>query len=110
MMIDPYRTIVISLIGSTLIALILLFYRFIYPKRNINLFLLLILISLLPIISIFRSGTYEAGDLTLHSVFLQSFYENLQDGFFFPKWAGGLCGGYGCPVFMFEYLIPFYIG
>ncbi|RJQ26874.1 hypothetical protein C4577_02585 [Candidatus Parcubacteria bacterium] len=109
-MIDPYKMIVVNVIASAGLLVFLLFYRFIFPEKKINLFLLLILISILPLISILRQGTYESGDLTLHSVFLMSFYETLKEGVFPPQWAGGLCGGYGCPVFMFEYPLPYYIG
>ena len=72
--------------------------------------MLIILISILPVINIFRPGTYASGDLTSHSVFLQSFFENIRDGIFIPQWSGGLCGGYGCPIFLFLYTMPYYIG
>lgn len=109
-MTDPYRMIFVNIFGLVALTLFVIIYKFVYPKKNINLFFLLLAISILPVLSIFRSGTYQAGDLTLHSVFLQSFFENLKDGILIPKWAGGLCGGYGCPVFLFEYTMPFYIG
>ncbi len=110
MIIYQDKLIYTSVSASIILFLGLLFYRYVFPRKNINLFILLIFISLLPILSIFRPGTYQAGDLTIHSVFLQSFFQNLQDGILIPQWAGGLCGGYGCPVFMFEYVLPFYIG
>jgi len=72
--------------------------------------MLLFIISLLPLMSLMRKGTYESGDLTLHSVFLRSFYESLSEGNLIPRWAGNLCGDKGCPVFLFEYITPFYIG
>src|SRR3989344_7336768 len=106
----PKKMVLVSFFSALVLFLGVIIYRFVFPKRRINLLILLVLISILPVISIFRSGTYESGDLTLHSVFLQSFFENLKDGILIPQWAGGLCGGYGCPVFMFEYILPFYIG
>lgn len=106
---EPVRMVFINIIIAFTLSLGVLIYRYVFPKRRINLLILLILISILPIISIFRSGTYESGDLTLHSVFLQSFFENLKEGIFLPQWAGGLCGGFGCPVFEFLYSLPFYI-
>src|SRR6266699_2420069 len=108
-MIEPYRMIAVNMILSALLLGGILFYRYLYPKKKINYLLLIFLISLLPVVSIFRKGTYEAGDLTLHSVFLQSFYENLSQGIFIPQWAGNLCGGYGCPSHLFEYPLPYYI-
>lgn len=85
-------------------------YKYIYPKKKINLLFLLILISLLPLVSLLRKGTYVDGDLTLHTVYLMSFYENLKQGIIVPQWSSWLCGGYGCPVHMFEYVMPYYIG
>lgn len=99
----------INLAVSIIIGLGILIYRFYYPKKQINLLYLLLLISVLPVISILRKGTYESGDLTLHAVFLRSFIENLQQGVVIPQWAGNLCGGYGCPSHMHEYILPYYI-
>jgi hypothetical protein len=108
-MIDPYRMIYVNLILSALLLAGILCYRFLYPKKKINYLYLIILVSLLPIVSIFREGTYEAGDLTLHSDFLRSFYENLAQGNLIPQWGGNLCAGYGCPNHLFEYPLPYYI-
>lgn len=106
---ELYKPIVINCILSILLIVgIFIYHR--YSHKKINLLYLLVLISIIPIFSIFRVGTYEAGDLTLHSVFLQTFYENLQDGLLIPQWAGGLYAGFGGPVFLFEYVMPFYIG
>ena len=105
----PKKMVLVSFFSALVLFLGVIIYRFVFPKRRINLLILLVLISILPVISIFRSGTYESGDLTLHSVFLQSFFENLKDGILVPQWAGGLCGGFGCPVFEFLYSLPFYI-
>jgi len=108
-MIDPYRMVFVNLTLVFILGCALVFYRYVYPKKPLNLFIVLVVISILPVISILRTGTYESGDLTLHSVFLMSFYNSLKDGILFPQWSGGLCGGYGCPVFIFEYNLPFYI-
>ncbi len=105
---EPIYQVVVSFFFSLLLAASLIIYKFVF-KKKLNLLLTLILISILPVISIFRSGTYEAGDLTLHSVLLQSFFENLKDGILLPQWAGGLCRSYGCPVFISQYLTPYYI-
>jgi hypothetical protein len=106
---QAHAMVLISLSLSLILLLSLIIYKYFFHK-NISLFILLIIISFLPVWSIFRGGTYQSGDLTLHTVYLQSFYENLKDGILMPQWAGGLCSGYGCPIFMFEYVMPFYIG
>ncbi len=107
---DPYKMVFVSLLASFLLAGGLLFYRYIFPKKKINRLVLLLLISILPVISIFRNGTYESGDLPVHTSYLINFYENLKNNILLPQWAPILCGGKGCPNFMFEYILPFYIG
>lgn len=96
----------VNFIASISLFLGVLIYKYVYPKRNINLLLLLILISLLPLISILRKGTYESGDLTLHTHYAMSFYDNLKAGNIFPAWTNV---GYGTPVFIFLYPLPFYL-
>ena len=108
-MISPYKMVVINLILSLLIGLSVLFYRYVYPKKKINLFILLIVISLLPLISIFRSGTYESGDMSINAVKTMAMYDSLSEGNFFPQWAGELNATYGYPLFVFTYPLPYYI-
>lgn len=69
----------------------------------------MLIVSLLPVISILRKGTYESGDLATHTAFTINFYENLRNGILIPIWASQLCGNYGCPLFEFLYPLPFYI-
>jgi len=107
---DPYRMVLVSLVSSLILAGLLLFYRYIFPKKKINKLVLLLLISILPVISIFRNGTYQSGDLSVHTSYLINFYENLKNGILLPRWAPFLCGGRGCSVFMFEYILPYYFG
>ena len=87
----------------------LLFYKFIFPKKKINLFFLLILISILPIISIFRNGDYESGDFNIHIYRIMSFYDSLKEGIIMPSWAAELNATYGNPLFIFNYSLPYYI-
>lgn len=101
--------IVVNLIFSALLLLGIIIYKYIYPKRNINLLFLLILISLLPLISILRKGTYESGDLTIHTGFAMSFYESLKDGNLIPRWSSQIIYGYGYPLFIFAYPLPYYL-
>lgn len=108
-MLDPFRMIVINLISSTLLLLGIIIYKYIYPRRNINLLFLLILVSLLPLISILRKGTYESGDLNIHAGFAMSFYESLKDGNFIPRWSSEIIYGYGYPLFIFAYPLPYYL-
>lgn len=108
-MLTPYRMVVVDVLASLVLVFGILFYRFIYPKRNINLFILLILITLLPIISIFRNGAYESGDFNIHIYRTMAFYESLQEGNIMPSWAKDLNATYGYPLFIFNYTLPYYI-
>lgn len=92
-----------------LLLLGLAIYKFIF-KRKINLFYLLILISILPIVSIFRTGSYESGDLSLHTQRLMSFYNLLINYHLIPRWLPEFNVGYGDPYFLFSYFLPYFIG
>lgn len=109
MLTDPYLTTLVNVYIALMTTVGLLIYRYIFPKRKINLFFLLIIISIIPILSLFREGTFRAGDLRAHTAQLIDFYYNIQEGIIFPQWAGDLCGGYGCPVYEIEYILPYYI-
>ena len=108
-MIDPYRMVVVNIIVFLFLLFGVLFYKFIYPRRNINPLFLLIMISLLPLISILRKGGYESGDLSIHSMFAMSFYDALKDGNIIPRWAGEINYGFGYPLFLFLYPLPYYL-
>lgn len=107
-MIDPYRMVVVNIIASALLFTSLLMYRFFYPKRKINLFFLLIAISLLPLLSLLRKGDYESGDFNIHVYRIMSFYDSLKEGQLIPSWAGELNATYGNPLFIFNYSLPYY--
>ncbi len=84
-------------------------YRYMYPKRKINLLFLLLIISLLPLISLLRAGTYESGDFSINIYKSMAFYQSLREGIIFPQWAGQLNATYGYPLFIFTYPLPYYI-
>lgn len=109
-MLPQYKLVVVNLVLSALLAIGLIIYRYIFPKRKINLFYLLILISLLPAISIFRMGSYESGDLSLHTTRLMSFYNLLINCHLIPRWTPEFNAGYGDPHFLFSYFLPYFIG
>lgn len=101
--------VVLNLILSTSLLLGSIIYRY-FLKQKINLFYLLILISILPIVSIFRIGTYESGDLSLHTTRLMSFYSLLVNYHLIPRWTPEFNVGYGDPHFLFAYFLPYLIG
>jgi len=107
-MLEPYRMVIVNVIASILLGAGLLVYIYIYPQKKPKLFPLLLIISLLPLISILRKGTYESGDLSLHAKFAMQFFDNLQQGNFSPEWIGRHCSGYGCPLYIFIFPLPYY--
>ena len=108
-MIDPYRMIVVNIVGCMVVFLSWFVYAYIYPKKKVNLFILLLLISLLPVLSIFRAGTYESGDFNIHVFRIISFYNSLKEGILIPSWAADLNSSYGNPLFIFNYSLPYYV-
>lgn len=108
-MVDPYKMVFINLILSSLVFIGIIIFKVVYPRKKINLLYLLIVLSLLPLVSILRKGSYESGDLSLHSKIAMSFYTSLSDGNIVPQWSATLCSYYGCPFFEFIYPLPYYI-
>lgn len=108
-MIEPYWMAFFNLIISSTLLAGFLTFRHLFPKKKINYLLLLVLISILPIISVFRTGVYESGDFVYHIYRAMSFYDALKDGVLIPSWAGNLNSTYGYPAFIFLYNIPYYL-
>lgn len=107
-MVDPYRMVVVNIIASLIVLFGTLFYRYVFPKKKINLFVLLLIISLLPCLSLLRAGDYESGDFNIHIYRIISFYNSLKEGLLLPSWAGDLNASYGNPLFIFNYSLPYY--
>lgn len=108
-MLPQYKMVLINGILSIILLLGLIIYKYLL-KRKINLFYLLILISILPIVSIFRIGSYESGDLSLHVKRLISFYNLLINYHLIPRWTPEFNSGYGDPNFLFAYFLFYLIG
>jgi hypothetical protein len=108
-MLPQYKMVIINGILSLLLLFGIVIFKYIF-KRKINLLLLLILISILPIVSIFRAGSYESGDLPQHVRNLMSFYDQLFKYHLIPRWASEFNSGYGDPYFIFIYPLPYLIG
>lgn len=106
---EPIHLILVSGIASLLVGGGACIYYFVYPKKSLPLFPLLLVISLLPILSIFRQGVYESSDFTIHTKFVMQFYENLSQGILIPQWIPHHCAGYGCPLFSFFIMTPYYL-
>lgn len=108
-MVDPYRMVFINLISSFFVLGGTLIYRYIFPKKKINLFILLLIISILPVISLLRAGDYESGDFNIHIYRIVAFFNVLKEGILMPSWAADLNSSYGNPLFIFNYSFPYYL-
>lgn len=109
-MIDPYRMVVVNIFFVLILGLSLVIYRFIFPRKKLKLLPILIFISLMPLISILRDGSYESGDLSLHTKFAMQFFDNLLQGNLIPRWIQNHCSdGYGCPTYIFLFQLPYYL-
>ena len=109
-MLDPYKMVFINIILSLIVLIGIIIYRFIYPKKKINLLVLLIIISLLPLFSMLRAGTYQSGDLSAHVLWTMSFSKILLTEHIIPKWTPEFYAGFGDPYFSFAYFLPYLLG
>ncbi len=105
----PYRMVVISFLSLLLVAFGIFFYQNIFPKKKLPYLVLIFLVSIPPIVSIFRPGVYESGDFSIHIYRTISFFNSLQEGHLLPSWAGQLNATYGYPLFIFNYSLPYYM-
>lgn len=77
--------------------------------RNLS-FLLVILIGIIPLFDLFHPGLPFTHDGQDHVIRLANFYQNLSEGNVIPRWAANVNYGYGHPVLMFFYPLPYYVG
>jgi hypothetical protein len=76
-------------------------------KKNF-LFILLFLLSLVPLVGLLPSGLPTTHDGQDHVARIANFYQNLQEGILIPRWSANLNWGYGHPVMIFLYPLPSY--
>lgn len=73
-------------------------------------FFLVLLISFLPLISIFSTSLFlHTHDGLVHLPRIAAYFKALQDGQLPVRWAGDLNYGYGMPLFNFIYQLPYFI-
>ncbi len=73
-------------------------------------YVLVILISCIPLISIFdTTKLFHSHDGLVHVPRIAAYYKALMDGEFPVRWAGDLNYGYGMPLFNFMYQLPYLI-
>ncbi len=105
---SSHRLVFTSICSILIVILTIFTYTNVYPKKRLSYLLILMLLSIPPIVSIFRPGTYESGDINIHITRLMSFYKALKEGVFIPIWGGELNSTYGYAIFEFIYPLPYY--
>lgn len=79
-------------------------------KHLFTYYLLLIIISCLPLVGIFStSELLHTHDGSAHLARIPAYYKAIRDGEFPVRWAGDLNFGYGMPLFDFMYQVPYAI-
>lgn len=77
--------------------------------RTLNSLFLVILVSILPLLSLFHPGLPITHDGQDHVARIANFYLSLSEGNIIPRWANNLNWGYGHPILMFLYPFPSYL-
>jgi len=91
------------------ILLLTLLFSVVFFRPRFNYDRLVLFLGILGIISLLRPGPYGPGDFQAHTALSMSLYDSLKAGIFPVRWADHLCGGYGCPLFVFSYQTPYYL-
>lgn len=80
-------------------------------RRNSFVYLLLILLPFLSLLPLLKNEFNLGLDGMSHVARLAAFYTSLSEGNIVPRWAGGNINyGFGHPLFLFNYLTPYYLG
>jgi hypothetical protein len=106
---QPIHLVFISIVSLYALLVFLFFYTFVYPKKNLPFIVILLLLSILPLVSILRPGPFESGDFSIHTQIAMGFDKSLREGNILPRWNDNACGRYGCPDFIFLFILPYYL-
>lgn len=103
-MLDPYK---LSYVSAFIFG-IFLCVVFLLRKKKYFHFFFLIGSSLLPLLSLLRKGVHQSGDFAINVSKTIDLHYSLTHGIFPVHWASLLNGGYGYPLFLFTYPLPYY--
>lgn len=78
-------------------------------KLDVIILIVIILISIVLLKDLFKPGFYTSHDGIHQVVRLYYFDQAVKDGQMPPRWAGGLLNGFGYPLFIFSYHLPWFI-
>ena len=79
-------------------------------KKNWLPLALITIISLLALKSLYQPGLYTSHDGETHTARLANFYLAVKEGQLPPQLAPTLFGGFGFPIFIFIYPLPYAVG
>ncbi|MBI3985248.1 MAG: glycosyltransferase family 39 protein [Candidatus Levybacteria bacterium] len=80
-----------------------------FIKNNFAFLALFVVLSVIPVFSLFSPGLPITHDGPDHVARIMAFYQNLTDGVLIPRWGAILNWGYGHPILEFLYPFPSYI-
>ncbi len=76
--------------------------------KNLLIFLLVIFLALVSVRQLFFGGYFESHDGIIHVMRLAHFYEALKSGNLNVRWLDTWMAGYGSPLFIFNWSLPYY--
>lgn len=77
--------------------------------KNLLPFFLLVFAGLISLRALFHPGFYTGHDVWHIVARLYHFDQAIRDGQILPRWSGGLLNGFGYPLFIFSYQLPWFI-
>ena len=78
--------------------------------RHISCLTVIIFFSLIALWSLFRFPFFTSHDGFVHSARIAAYYKIIKDGQIPPRWADNLNAGYGSPIFVYSYPLPYFLG
>ena len=80
--------------------------------KRFSYYFLILLIGGWGIFNLFKnpSAFYTSHDGYTHTARIAQYYQALKDGQLPPRWAGTLNNGFGSPIFVFSYHLPYILG
>src|SRR3990170_4593797 len=78
-------------------------------KRKFLLAFLCLLILIPVFLPLFSPYVFGTADGLAHKLRLMSFVKSLTEGNLRPRWLSDQALGFGSPIFIFNYLLPYYV-
>lgn len=79
-------------------------------RSNILPIIFLIIISIFALKDLLKPGLYTSHDGETHTARIAQYYQAILDGQFPPRFAGSFYNGFGSPIFVYIYPLPYMLG